>query len=335
MTSPVLTPAGVALADRPGMQLLVRRSTMVAEDVITLDLVDPDGARLTPWSPGSHLELILPSGLIRHYSLCGDLDDAYSYRVSVRRDPRSRGGSAEIHDSGLVGKTVGVNGPRNHFPLIDAPSYLFVAGGIGITPILPMLQAVEGRRRPWQLLYIGSSRSRMAFLDEVSRRRGGTCRIAPKDEVGSVDIARAVQTTEAGTAVFCCGPERMLDEVQVLAGRLADRLVHVERFGAPGGDPAGAGADGEARTDQAFEVELARTGAVLTVSPGQSVLDAVLDVAPHQLYSCEEGYCGTCQTRVLSGEPDHRDSILTSEQRREYMMICVSRCRSGRLVLDI
>jgi ferredoxin-NADP reductase len=320
------------LSDQTPVELLVRQVTWAADGVVTLDLVDPEGRRLAPWEPGAHIDVVLPSGLIRQYSLCGDMDDHRTYRIGVLRDPGSRGGSIEIHDTALVGRRLAVRGPRNHFPLVDAPGFLFLAGGIGVTPMIPMLQEAERRGTPWHLVYGGRSRQTMAFLDEIGRRRDGTYEVVTEEEQGYPDFDAILSDVPAGTAVFCCGPTAMIEVVEKKCAQyLEPGALHIERFTATPGAEAVDPADNDT-----FEVELARSGVTLNVPPDRSVLRVVLDVVPTFLYSCEEGYCGTCEARVLEGEPEHRDTVLTDEEHAAHkMMICVSRAKSKRLVLDI
>ena len=320
------------LSDQPPFDLLVHQATWAAEGVIVLHLVDPDGRRLAPWEPGAHLDLVLPSGLLRQYSLCGDLNDHRTYRIGVLLEANSRGGSREIHETAMVGKRVAARGPRNHFPLVDASEYLFLAGGIGVTPIIPMVQEAERRGTPWHLVYGGRSRRTMAFVDEIGARLDGTYDVVAEDEQGFPDFDALLQDLPAGTQVYCCGPSGMIEAVEKKCAQyLAPGMLHIERFGATPAD----GSDQQAGNGT-FEVELARAGLTLTVPPEQSVLRTVLGAVPSFLYSCEEGYCGTCEALVLEGEPDHRDTVLTDEEKADHkMMICVSRSKSSRLVLDI
>jgi ferredoxin-NADP reductase len=299
------------------LELVVAGKEKVADDVVRLTLRSPDGGSLPPWEPGAHLDLVLP-GFVRQYSLCGDPSDASAYQVAVLREPDGRGGSAYLH-SLHVGDRVEVAGPRNHFPLVAAERYLFIAGGIGITPILPMLD----RAGPdWQLVYGGRTRSSMAFTAELSVH-GDRVSFRPQDEHGLLDLPALLAAAKPGTAVYCCGPEPLLAAVEALGP--AD--LHVERFTAlPDDGP---------RT--AFEVELAGSGRVLPVPADRSILEVVEEAGVQVLSSCREGTCGTCETGVLGGEPDHRDSVLTAEERaeNEVMMLCVSRACSPRLVLDL
>ncbi|MDX3381117.1 PDR/VanB family oxidoreductase [Streptomyces niveiscabiei] len=298
-----------------GMRLRVAAREAVAEGVVRLRL---EGEELPRWEPGAHLDLVLPSGLVRQYSLCGDPGDTSSYTVAVRLVEGGRGGSREVHEELRAGAEVEVRGPRNRFPLVaGAPAYVFVAGGIGITPILPMLRALpEGT--PWLLLYCGRSRASMPFLEEVEEF-GDRVRVV--EGRGGLDafLGELGELAE-GTAVYCCGPEG-------LAAAVGERVpgVRLERFGAAGA----------LASDVPFEVELRRSERVLTVAADSSVLAAVRAELPDTLYSCEQGFCGTCRQRVLEGEVDHRDELLTDRERDGSMLICVSRTRGGRLVLDL
>jgi ferredoxin-NADP reductase len=332
----------------PAGELLVKSVTWQAEGVLSLRLVDPAGARLAPWRPGAHLELVLPSGLIRQYSLCGPPEDRYSYTIAVLHTPDSRGGSREVHETALAGRRVSVRGPRNRFPLVDASRYLFIAGGIGVTPILAMVREVAARGAEWRLVYGGRSRSSMAFAEELAGMGRDRVDLVPQDERGLPDLDAVLAGADAGTAVYCCGPEGLLAAVGKRCEERDPPLdVHFERFGpapasslgnSPQGDRAGGtGEDSGNDPDGSFEVELRCSGEVLTVPPDRSILDTVREVLPELQSSCEEGFCGTCETRVLEGTPEHRDSILNERERARgrTMMICVGRSRTPRLVLDL
>ncbi|MER5383661.1 PDR/VanB family oxidoreductase [Streptomyces sp. NPDC002688] len=305
-------------------ELVVGRRESVADGVLALTLRHPLGAELPSWEPGAHIDVVLGPDLERQYSLCGDPTDRRAWRIAVLREPDGRGGSAHVHGRLGEGDTVRVRGPRNHFALAPAPRYRFVAGGIGITPILPMLAAAEAAGAEWSLLYGGRTRGSMAFTEELGRY-GDRVTVAPQDETGLLDLAPVLDRVPAGTLVYCCGPGPLLDAVEE---RCPAALLHVERFRPR---PQEAGGDTE------FEVVLDRSGRTLTVAPGVSVLDTVRAAGVEVLFSCTEGTCGTCETDVLEGTPDHRDSVLTDEEREagETMLICVSRCRGKRLVLDL
>ncbi|MGW0651800.1 PDR/VanB family oxidoreductase [Streptomyces umbrinus] len=308
-------------------ELVVERRDLAAEGVLALTLRHPLGEELPAWEPGAHIDVVLGPDLERQYSLCGDPADRHSWRVAVLREPDGRGGSAHVHGQLEAGGKVRVRGPRNHFALQPSPRYRFVAGGIGITPILPMLAEAEAAGAEWTLLYGGRTRNSMAFVEELSPY-GDKVRIAPQDEAGLLDLAAELGTPQPGTLVYCCGPGPLLDAVEERCAQWPKGSLHVERF-QPKVQETGA--------DTEFEVVLERSGRTLTVPADVSVLDTVRSAGVEVLFSCTEGTCGTCETDVLEGTPDHRDSVLTDEEREtgETMLICVSRCRGKRLVLDL
>ncbi|MBP8538662.1 PDR/VanB family oxidoreductase [Streptomyces sp. MK37H] len=312
--------------------LLVARREEVASDVVALTLRHPAGRDLPAWEPGAHLDLVLDAGPTRQYSLCGDPADRASWRIAVLRAPAGRGGSAQVHDTLTEGSSVRVRGPRNHFALRPAARYLFIAGGIGITPLLPMTAAAEAAGADWRLLYGGRTRASMAFADELAARHGDKVRLVPQDEEGLLDL-KPYLTAPAGpgTLVYCCGPEPLLQAAEEACRDWPEGSLRTERF-QPRKDDAGAESG-----SRAFELVLTRSGLTLTVEPERSVLRTVEAAGVPVLYSCEEGTCGTCETDVVEGEVDHHDSVLTDEERAsgETMMICVSRCRGPRLVLDL
>lgn len=321
------------MAERDLPPLTVAGVRTVADDVVVLELTDPDGAELPPWEPGAHLELVLPSGLIRQYSLCGRPEDRDRYTVAVLRVADGRGGSKEIHDSYLVGSRLEVRGPRNNFPLIDAPAYLLLAGGIGVTPLLAMARELAAAGRAWSMVYGGRTLDKMAFRDDLHELAAGHVQIVPEDDAGFPDLRAILGAATPGTAVYCCGPEGMLTAVETLHAQIGlGTTLHIERFSTSTEALERAAAPGTA-----FEVELSRSGKVLQVPAERSLLDVVREVVPGIEFSCSEGICGTCETGVLSGDVDHRDDLLTDEEKQEgnTMMICVSRCRSPRLVLDL
>ncbi|WP_225636300.1 PDR/VanB family oxidoreductase [Streptomyces solaniscabiei] len=302
-----------------GPKLLVTAHERLADGVVGIRL---EGHDLPRWGPGAHVDLVLPSGLVRQYSLCGDPEDTSSYTVATRLVEDGRGGSREVHEQVQEGTELEVRGPRNRFPLVEAPAYVFVAGGIGITPILPMLRALpEGTE--WRLLYGGRTRASMPFLEDVEKLGADRVTVVAEDEDGLPDLDAFLADLPEGAAVYCCGPEGLTAAVEE---RLPEGTApHLERF-APRTTADG---DGE------FEVELHRSGRTLTVAADSSVLAAVRTELPNTPYSCEQGWCGTCQQRVLEGEIDHRDELLTDSERGDSMLICVSRARSKRLVLDL
>lgn len=312
-------------------ELVLVRKEALAEGVVRLTLRHPDGRPVPAWEPGAHLDLVLEPGLIRQYSLCGDPQDTSELQVAVLRETAGRGGSQYVHDILAEGTRLRVRGPRNHFPLVDAKRYLFIAGGIGITPILPMIARVAASSSDWRLVYGGRTRASMAFRDELEARYPEHTEIVPQDERGLLDLPTLLAGGEddVETAIYCCGPEALLNAVEARCADRPDGALHVERFA-----PREGIADGPRA---AFEVELAQTGSVLEVPADRSILEVVEESGVPVLSSCQEGTCGTCETAVLSGKPDHRDSVLTAEEQAadDTMMICVSRSCSPRLVLDL
>lgn len=298
----------------------LRRET---DDVIALELRDPDGADLPAWNPGAHIDLWAVPHRGGQYSLMSDPADRSAWRVGVLREESSRGVSRTVHDELRVGDTLPVGGPRNNFPLVDADTYLFIAGGIGITPILPMVAAAEQAGRPWSLHWATrGERAPFASLlegrERVRRYDGTTTRL---------DLRSVLAAASPGTAVYCCGPERMLDEVVELAAERGID-VHLERF---------TGVAALREGDRSFEVELASTGERLTVPADRSALAVLQERGIQVLTACGEGNCGSCETRVLGGAIEHRDVLLTPDQRMagDRMMVCVSRAAGDRIVLDL
>jgi ferredoxin-NADP reductase len=310
------------------LALVVRKRTVIARDVMELVLSSPSGEDLPAWDAGSHVDFLLDEKLVRQYSLCGRRARD-EWRVAVLRERDGRGGSVYVHDRLAEGDVVRVRGPRNNFPLVPSPRYLFIAGGIGITPIMPMLDAAEEAGAHWQLLYGGRARASMAYVAELESLYGDKVVIRPEDENGRLDLGEWLGAPVNDVLVYCCGPESLLLAAQERCTRWKPDSLRLERF-APSEVP-------DPGNHTSFEVELARTGVTVTVSPDESVLAAVERAGIRPPYSCEQGTCGTCETKVLSGRPQHLDSLLTDEEREEgkTMMICVSRAASSNLVLDL
>jgi cytochrome P450/ferredoxin-NADP reductase len=304
----------------------------VATDVVALTLAPTDGTPLPPWPPGAHVELHLPSGRMRQYSLCGE-PDAAQWTVAVLREPAGRGGSAELHEVARPGLRLTARGPRNRFPLVDAPAHLLLAGGIGVTPLLAMARALTARGARSRMVYGGRTRASMAFTDELATLLGDDLRLVPQDTDGLPDLAALLADTAPGTAVYCCGPGPMIEAVRAAceaAGRSAD--LRVELFAAPADAPVV-----DTSGDTTFEVVLARNGRTLTVPADRPLLDTLRETVPALSYDCEQGYCGACEVRVLAGIPEHRDTVLTDEERAAgtTMMVCVGRARTPSLTLDL
>lgn len=342
-----MTGTAVATGARPAPVTQVMRvagKTRLADDVVALTLEPADGGPAPAWEPGAHVDLHLPCGLNRQYSLCGDPGQQDRWQVAVLREPAGRGGSDFVHDALEPGTELSVTGPRNHFKLTAADRYLFIAGGIGITPILPMVREASAHGRPWRLVYGGRRRASMAFLGELAAW-GDQVTVCPQDECGLLDLDSLLGKPEPGTAVYCCGPEPLLRAVEERCAAWPPGTLHVERFRADAtnpaangqGDAAGGQEAGGPPRDGAFEVELAASGRVVQVPSGVSILAVLRGAGLEVLSSCEEGTCGTCETGVLDGIPDHRDCVLEPAERdaNDLMMICVSRSKTPRLVLDL
>jgi ferredoxin-NADP reductase len=316
--------------DEPDRDVVVAGKEAVAEGVVRLTLHAADGGPLPAWEPGAHLDLVC-GDLVRQYSLCGDPADRTALQVAVLREPAGRGGSAHVHDVLAAGDQVRIRGPRNHFPLVEAKRYLFLAGGVGITPILPMVAAAERAGADWRLVHGGRTRASMAFTAELAAAHPDRVTLVPQDEQGLLDLDALLGEPDPATAVYCCGPEPLLLAVEQCCAAWPAGALHVERFA-----PKAGAID---RPSGSFEVELAGSGAVLTVPADRSVLDVVEEAGVPVLSSCREGTCGTCETGVLDGEVDHRDSLLTGDEQaaNDTMFICVSRAAGScpRLVLDL
>lgn len=300
---------------------------VVADDVVLLTLSPADASvHLPSWTPGAHLDLLLGDGLVRQYSLCGPTVHQDSYQVAVLRAPDSRGGSKAVHEL-QGGSRLRIRGPRNHFPLVIGPRYVFVAGGIGITPMLPMIEEAEATGADWVLHYGGRTSGSMAFRERLAQY-GDRVHLIPQDERGMLDLPAILDGAAPGTLVYGCGPEPLLKALEELCHGRPDVECHLERF------------TPKERTDQGedtrFEVVLQRSGLTLWVEPGVSVFDTMRNAGVSVLGSCLEGICGTCEQTVVEGEVDHRDSVLDEDEQasNECMMVCVSRSRSPRLVLD-
>lgn len=307
------------------LSLVVASITRLVDDVVSFELRSPDGADLPAWVPGAHLDVFGPTGTQRQYSLCGDPADRSSYRIAVRRIDGGGGGSLAMHDGVTAGDVLAVRGPRNAFTFIDVESYLFIAGGIGITPILPMVREAARRGARWKMVYVGRSLATMPFLDELQALEGGALELLPDDEHGVPDVADLLRRAEAGAAVYVCGPPQMIDTARALAPALNPTgSLHSERFSAPpvvGGLP--------------FAVHLARTGVTVAVAADETALAAIRREVPGVRYSCQQGFCGSCRHAVLDGAVEHRDHKLRPDEREDAMLICVSRAAGDDLTLDL
>ncbi|BBX08207.1 ferredoxin [Mycolicibacterium aichiense] len=313
------------------LQVVDRRVVARDQNVVALTLAAPDRRPLPVWHPGAHVDIRLPSGRIRQYSLCGDPASRTSYRIAVRRIPDGGGGSIEVHDDLQIGATVTTGGPRNAFPL-TVPGYgsparqlRFIAGGIGITPILPMLDVAQRLGIDWSMICAGRSHESIPFLDEIGRF-GDRVQIRTDDEHGIPTAAELLGDCPDGSGVYTCGPAPMLTAIRAALTGRDDVELHFERFAAP---PV---VDGTT-----FTATVASTGVTLAVRAEETLLSALQRERVPAPYSCQQGFCGTCRTRVLNGVVQHRDSLLTEPERTAGMMLtCVSRAADGaHLTLDL
>ena len=312
------------------LQLRVDCLRREADGVISVTLAEPSGLRLPEWDPGSHLQIRLRSGRTRQYSIFAGGGDGNQYWIAVKDNKDGRGGSREIHSSLKLGDLVAVSPPANNFRLEPALHYIFIAGGIGITPILPMAEAVLGNSS-FHLYYCGRTRSSMSLLREVGRLPQANVTIASSD-AGRLSLKEIVGQAKSGSHIYACGPSRLLDELSSLVGDRPDIALRIERFEAP--EQVSAPSDAN---NKSFELVMNRSGRRIVIPPDSTVLAELLKEDPSIRYSCCEGFCGTCETKVLEGRVDHRDLLLTEDERliKKTMMICVSRALSDVLVLDI
>lgn len=313
--------------------LRLRVAAMHAETptIRAVELVSADGAPLPPFTPGSHIDLKLPNGLSRSYSLTNGPDTTDRYCIAVNRDPTSRGGSVYIVDQLQVGDVLDVAPPSNTFELVaDAPESAFFAGGIGITPILSMIRHLEALGRPWKLFYAARNRAGAAFLAELMALDAvapGRVHLHFDDEAGRVmPLLKLAMVIPKAAHVYCCGPGRMIETFQASAGWRPEDNVHIEHF-----------VGSHARPTTPFDVELKRRGLKFHVPVGQSILDVLLDNGVYVSHSCKEGVCGSCETRLLEGIPEHCDNVLSRRERdsNEVIMVCCSGAKTDKLVLDL
>ena len=316
--------------------LKVQRRTVVASDIVEFELRHPEGAPLPPFSPGAHLRVQTPSGAERKYSLVNPPSDRERFVIAVKRDAGGRGGSVSMADCLQAGMTLPVGEPDNAFPMAEnAKRFIFIAGGIGITPILCMVRSLLGYEEtlerepvPFKLHYLTRDAASTAYRDEVLAM--GAKAIVHHDEgdmANAHDLWPALEKPVAGTHVYCCGPRGLMDAVRDMTGHWSDAAIHFESFGV--GDAS------MFEPNQAFTVKLARSGDVIPVAPQQTALEALLAHGCRVSSSCEAGSCGSCRTGYLAGDVEHRDLVLGEDEKSHQIMVCVSRARGGELVLDL
>lgn len=332
--------ASASMPSTTGLHVQVSRITTVAQEVIALEIRAGEGYVLPPFTAGAHIDLELPAPdatghfMLRQYSLCNDPSERGRYVVAVGRDANSRGGSAWLHEQLREGDSVRISAPRNHFQLVeDAAQTVLVAGGIGITPLLAMARRLSALKRSWMLYYCARSPERAAFLQELKELPGTVIPVFDGVPGGRpIDLHAVLAQVPSDAHLYCCGPTSLMEAFEAAAAGRPAHHVHVEWF-KPRPTEAGSSVD----ADGAFEVRLARTGKTLTIPAGRSILDVLIDARVDVQHSCCDGVCGTCETRVLEGIPDHRDSVLFGEdaKRTDRMMVCISRSRGPSLTLDL
>lgn len=307
------------------MTVTARRA--LTHQICEFTLSPADGQALTPYTPGAHVTLETPSGAMRRYSLVNDGAAPEAYTIAVKREPGSRGGSASMHDSAEVGSTLLVDMPENDFELSEAPEYLLIAGGIGVTPIYAMAKALAARNKPFHIIYCTRSKDDTAYLDEMMTAFGDRMTLHHDD--GDPDLVYDFWDhfeEPQKMHVYCCGPKPLMEEIEAISGHWPEGRVHFEDF-----KPV----EVVREDDTAFTVDLRKTGRTVDVPEDRSILEALRDAGVPTVSSCESGTCGTCKTRLLEGEADHRDMVLMDEERGDHIMICVSRAKGESLALDL
>lgn len=312
---------------------LIHTLRFEAEDITSIELRPVGGAQFPAFAPGAHIDLHLPNGMVRSYSLVNPSGETHRYLVAVLKDRASRGGSRCVHEQLRVGMQIRISAPRNNFHLHeDARHTVLVAGGIGVTPLLCMALRLQALGRSFEFLYFARSRASAAFVPQIEGLGVPVSWHFDAEKGGPPDLRAllAARNTGAGTHYYACGPAVMLDSFEKICAELGYRDAHIERFTA-----VEVAAAADARSS--YTVELKRAGKVFEVQPGQKLLAALRAAGVDPSTSCEEGICGSCETRVLAGIPDHRDSVLSASEQaaNTTMMVCVSGCKSERLVLDL
>ena len=316
-------------AEPPFMDLRVARKAQVAQDIWCFDLRHPDGAALPPFTAGAHLTVQLPDGMRRNYSLCSDPAYNTCYQIAVKRDAQGRGGSMRMADAVHEGALVPVSVPRNNFELAArASAFLFIAGGIGITPILSMMRQLRRTAAaPFKLIYCTRDSAATAFGDLLADEFGGQVEI--HHDHGDIDQAYdfwPVFETPGNAQVYCCGPRGLMDAVADMSGHWPSGSVHFESFGVDASAWA---------ANEAFTVRLQRSDRRIAVAADQSILEALRACGQPVTSSCESGTCGSCRTGLIAGDVEHRDMVLGDDEKSSQIMVCVSRARGGELVLDL
>ncbi|MHC0504779.1 PDR/VanB family oxidoreductase [Achromobacter aegrifaciens] len=324
---------GIGMSTTKTLQVRVTRRTQETEDIVSLELRDPAGGLLPVFSAGAHIDVHAGTGLVRQYSLCGAPQERDRYIIGILREASSRGGSEWIHDRCLEGAMIQIGEPRNHFPLQEARRSILIGGGIGITPLLSMAEALHAAGGDFELHYCARSVGKTAFrgrIEQAAFSRQVRCHYDDGSVDQKLDLARLLSQPDAGTHVYVCGPAGFIDWVcrEAAEAGLAREQIHFEYFG---------GKEIDSANDQAFDIKIASTGQLLRIPADRSAA-AVLQEAGIDIYtSCGEGSCGTCVTRIVEGVPDHRDVFLTDDEHAagDQFTPCCSRAKSPLLILDI
>ncbi|MEO0653589.1 MAG: PDR/VanB family oxidoreductase [Pseudomonadota bacterium] len=306
------------------VQVTSRRA--LTDSIAEFTLAPVDGTSLPPFTPGAHITVETPSGAMRRYSLVGDGTAPKKYVIALKREPNSRGGSASMHDAATEGTTLKIEPPQNDFELVDAPDYLLIAGGIGVTPILSMARHLQAKGTPFQVIYCTRSASETAFLDELAAMGDHVTIHHDNGDFDEMYDFWDVFETPRATHVYCCGPAPLMEEIKAMSGHWGEGRVHFEDF-----KPVEVVKD----DDTAFAVTLQTSGQTITVPANRTILEALRDAGVATTSSCESGTCGTCKCGLISGDPDHRDMVLMEHEKADKIMICVSRAKSAELVLDL
>lgn len=311
----------------------VRAVIYETDDILRFELVDPQGGALPAFTAGAHIDVHVADGLLRQYSLCSDPADRGRYQIAVLNERQGRGGSKALHETFRAGAVVTISAPRNHFPIAEsAKRHVLLAGGIGVTPMIAMIHALEAKGADWEMHYCTRAPEKTAFLDHLKpfvasgnvhlHHDGG-------DPKKGLDIAAALKDAPAGTHLYYCGPGGFMKAVAAASQHWPKGTVHFEYFSAPADKPAGD------RENKPFQVTVKSTGETLDVPADKSIVDVLREHGHYVDTSCEDGFCGTCLTRYVEGEPEHRDSVLDESDRQKYVLICCARAKSDRLVLDM
>lgn len=311
------------------MPLVIAAATDAAQGIRSFELVRPDGSDLPPFTPGSHVKVQVPNGAVRKYSLCNDPNERHRYVIAVKRDESGQGGSLSLIDGAAVGDTLPTSEPDNAFALNEfARSFIFIAGGIGITPVMSMIRSFGDTAPPWKLYYITRSPQMTAFIDELGvpeLRDRVTIHHDHGDPAQAFDVWPVLERPSAAH-IYCCGPRGLMEAVRDMSGHWSHSSVHFESFDGAGPPRA---------DDRPFAVRLAKAGKTFEVPVGRTILEVLREGGCTVASSCESGTCGTCRTGLLEGEADHRDMVLMPEEMDTQIMVCVSRARSAELVLDL